>query len=208
GPRILLRLQESGHRLVRVHMQFDGFRFQSCRIPEERRILSPSHLLLARTQNPTRLQHFIGLVDELRRRNTSCLLERRNRRGRVPGQGPEPCTVQACPLPKQLQLSSEHAQHARPDLVLRLLNLVVHAAAPLVQPPSQPTSGPENRSRPTPGTRAPTACTARTRQHIAPGQRYAESDTVDPMKSATPPNGHMQQHPAPERAFTMRFTST
>ncbi|MFF2381589.1 ATP-binding protein [Streptomyces sp. NPDC058108] len=28
------------------------------------------------------------------------------------------------------------------------------------------------------------------------------------MKSATPPNGHMPQHPAPEREFTMRFTST
>nr|WP_142263968.1 ATP-binding protein [Streptomyces sp. SLBN-115] len=28
------------------------------------------------------------------------------------------------------------------------------------------------------------------------------------MKSATPPNGHMPQRPAPEREFTMRFTST
>ncbi|WP_432247471.1 ATP-binding protein [Streptomyces sanyensis] len=28
------------------------------------------------------------------------------------------------------------------------------------------------------------------------------------MKSATPPNGHMPQQPAPEREFTMRFTST
>ncbi|MEU4258405.1 ATP-binding protein [Streptomyces fradiae] len=28
------------------------------------------------------------------------------------------------------------------------------------------------------------------------------------MKSATPPNGHTPQHPAPEREFTMRFTST
>lgn len=28
------------------------------------------------------------------------------------------------------------------------------------------------------------------------------------MKSATPPNGHMPQEPAPEREFTMRFTST
>ncbi|MDK1343793.1 ATP-binding protein [Streptomyces sp. 378] len=28
------------------------------------------------------------------------------------------------------------------------------------------------------------------------------------MKSATPPNGHMPQHPALEREFTMRFTST
>ncbi|WP_316743805.1 ATP-binding protein [Streptomyces sp. MK7] len=28
------------------------------------------------------------------------------------------------------------------------------------------------------------------------------------MKSATPPNGHMPQHLAPEREFTMRFTST
>ncbi|MFF4399072.1 ATP-binding protein [Streptomyces sp. NPDC001480] len=28
------------------------------------------------------------------------------------------------------------------------------------------------------------------------------------MKSATPPNGHMPQHPAPEHEFGMRFTST
>ncbi|MEV0204238.1 ATP-binding protein [Streptomyces sp. NPDC050788] len=28
------------------------------------------------------------------------------------------------------------------------------------------------------------------------------------MKSATPPNGHMPQRPAPEHAFAMRFTST
>ncbi|MGW6020628.1 ATP-binding protein [Streptomyces sp. NPDC055099] len=28
------------------------------------------------------------------------------------------------------------------------------------------------------------------------------------MKSATPPNGHMPQRTAPEREFTMRFTST
>ncbi|MFI8191483.1 ATP-binding protein [Streptomyces sp. NPDC085946] len=28
------------------------------------------------------------------------------------------------------------------------------------------------------------------------------------MKSATPPNGHVPQRPAPEREFTMRFTST
>ncbi|MFJ3282925.1 ATP-binding protein [Streptomyces halstedii] len=28
------------------------------------------------------------------------------------------------------------------------------------------------------------------------------------MKSETPPNGPMPQHPAPEREFTMRFTST
>ncbi|MFD8813785.1 ATP-binding protein [Streptomyces sp. NPDC059627] len=28
------------------------------------------------------------------------------------------------------------------------------------------------------------------------------------MKSATPPNGHMPQHPAPAPEFTMRFTST
>ncbi|MEW2552479.1 ATP-binding protein [Streptomyces zhihengii] len=28
------------------------------------------------------------------------------------------------------------------------------------------------------------------------------------MKSATPPNGHTPEHPAPEREFTMRFTST
>ncbi|MGW4200652.1 ATP-binding protein [Streptomyces sp. NPDC004726] len=28
------------------------------------------------------------------------------------------------------------------------------------------------------------------------------------MKSATPPNGHMPQHPAPQREFTMCFTST
>ncbi|WP_406357946.1 ATP-binding protein [Streptomyces sp. NBC_01635] len=28
------------------------------------------------------------------------------------------------------------------------------------------------------------------------------------MKSATPPNGHVPQYPAPEREFTMRFTST
>jgi hypothetical protein len=48
-----------------VHVKLDRFGLQLGRIPEERRVLSPGHLLLAGAQHPTSLQHFIRLVDEL-----------------------------------------------------------------------------------------------------------------------------------------------
>lgn len=100
-------------------MQLNGLGLQPRRIPEERRITRPRHLLLHRPQDAARVQHLVRPVDQLRLGDASAELDRRDLVLPVTEPGAQLGPGQPGPLPKQLQLLPEAPQEARPVVLLR-----------------------------------------------------------------------------------------
>lgn len=82
--RVLFGLQQPIHYLGIVGKHTQRLRFQPGRIPEERRVLCPRHLILHLLEDPARVEQFVHHVDEPRWRNPPPLLVGSNSGRRIP----------------------------------------------------------------------------------------------------------------------------